>query len=722
MKEKSILRKFAGNLVRSGMSPDEDSLELYQITRLNLAIIALVLFVPIFASIYFFLGVIEIALGTFITGVLAIFCFLWFRNTKNVTAAANFLLLIYALLVLYASAHLGGINSSALWWNTHLPVLAVLLLNIRWASLWTGIVISEMLFLIYANYTDILPISPLYGSALLYHDSVTKIVAIALLFVFGILFILEKAKTIEIVERAKAKAEAAAQAKADFLANMSHEIRTPLNAIYGMTSLMMDTPLNEEQQDFIETIRSGSDTLLNVINDILDFSKIEAGKLELEKQPFHIRTCVEDTLDLLAEKAAEKMLDMAYLIEEGTPPVVIGDITRLRQILVNLLNNGIKFTDKGEVVVKVKSILVEKDQHELTFSIRDTGIGIPENKVDKLFHSFSQVDSSTTRKYGGTGLGLAISKELVERMGGAIWVESEEGKGSTFHFTILVDAQPDAKPTTEDGVQPLLAGKRILIVDDNETNRLILIKQTKLWGMKPSAVESGVEALALLRTGQKFDIAILDMQMPEMDGFTLAQKINEMNIEGSLPMIILTSIKREKARSSDVRISAFLSKPIKTSNLFNILTGIIATAPAPEKKKEKSKTLDATMAERHPLRILLAEDNMVNQKVATKLLSKLGYRADVAGNGVEAIEALERQTYDVIFMDIQMPEMDGDEATQKIRAKWTQDRQPYIVAMTAHALEGDREKYLANGMDDYVSKPVNINALVAALEKAKAID
>ncbi len=438
--------------------------------------------------------------------------------------------------------------------------------------------------------------------------------------------------------------------------------------------------------------------------------------MELETQPFYVRNCVEDALDLLAEKAAGKMLDLAYFIEEGTPPVVVGDITRLRQILVNLLNNAIKFTDKGEIIVRVKSLLVEDNRHELTFSVRDTGIGIPKDKMEKLFQSFSQVDSSTTRKYGGTGLGLAISKELAEKMGGTMWVESEEGKGSTFYFSILVDAQPDAKSDTADGMHPELAGKRILIVDDNATNRLILVKQTENWGMKPFAVSSGTEALALLSQGEEFDIAILDMQMPEMDGFTLAKRISKEK-ENALPLIILTSIKREKARATDANISAFLNKPIKTANLLNVLMGIIDSPSAIEKDKPSHTALDAKMAERHPLRILLAEDNMVNQKVAIKLLSRLGYRADLANNGIEVIEALERQTYDVIFMDIQMPEMDGDEATRQVRAKWSEDRQPYIVAMTAHALEGDREKYLARGMDNYISKPISVDALIAALEQ-----
>ena len=533
--------------------------------------------------------------------------------------------------------------------------------------------------------------------------------------------ITERKKAMLALEKAKEKAEVATKAKADFLANMSHEIRTPLNAIYGMTSLMQNTPLNKEQEDFINTIRDGSDTLLSVINDILDFSKIEAGKMELEEQPFRLRNCIENTLDLLAQKANEKMLNLAYLIEDETPHIVVGDITRIRQILVNLLNNAIKFTEKGEVVISVESTLLENDQYEIHFSIRDTGIGIPKNKLNKLFQSFIQVDTSTTRKYGGTGLGLAISKELTEKMGGRIWVESEESKGSVFHFTIIAKAEKDEALISPD-TQPNLAGKKILIVDDNATNRIIFSKQTKSWGMKPYIVESGETALALLEK-ENFDIVILDMKMPDMDGdgLTLAEEISQKKTKDSPPIIISTSTKHDKTRSTNAKIVAFLNKPIKRANLFNILNNILSPMPAPRKKTKKLSSIDPKMGEKHPLRILLAEDNIINQKVALKFLSHLGYQADLAANGIESIEALERQTYDVVFMDIQMPEMDGDIATQKIREKWQKDRPPYIIAMTAHALEGDREKYLARGMDDYISKPINIDALVKALEKASRL-
>jgi len=550
----------------------------------------------------------------------------------------------------------------------------------------------------------------------------TIALAVAAVAVVGLLWMAMRLVWMAVrLQNAKRVAEQATRAKSEFLANMSHEIRTPMNGIIGMTDITLSAECTPEQREHLEIVKASAESLLGILNDILDFSKIEAGRLQLDESQFRLRDCLDESLKLLAVRAGEKGIELAYHVPADVPDALVGDAMRIRQVVVNLIGNALKFTERGEVVLEVGLEAISEDSVDLRFAVRDTGIGVAREQQDKIFKAFTQADGSITRKFGGTGLGLAITSKLVRMMGGRIWLESEPGRGSTFFFT----ARLGRGTPEENEAQPVqLSALRVLVVDDNATNRRILDEVLRGWGMQPLLASGGADALQLVEhaaaAGEPISLALLDVQMPEMNGYELAACLQSSGMTGT-PIVLLSSAGEHLnvVRRRDLRIVATLAKPVKQSDLLHTIEHALG-----RREKPRATCSDRTaVPSQRPVRVLLAEDSVVNQKVVSTLLERRGHSVMIAPNGRLAVEEMERNQYDAVLMDVQMPEMDGFEATAAIRRRdMDLGRHTPIWAMTAHAMKGDRERCLEAGMDGYISKPIRVDELISLIEALSAAE
>ncbi|HRW04480.1 MAG TPA: response regulator [Caldilineaceae bacterium] len=664
------------------------------------------------------------ALGTILFGSGCLYLSnIWIlRQTQAVKATTLLFVLEQCAVLALSSVLLGGNNPSTLIWYAVIVIISVFVLGRK-----SSIAVTALLVMIFMAFQLIQPTDATQSAiATLFSNTPANNLFVSMPLGLASIGILCWSFE-ELRRHAEDNSLHAEQRLRSFLANMSHEIRTPMNGIIGMSNLLLDTSLSDEQFDFVETIRTSSESLLTIVNEILDLSKVESGMMQLEAQPFDLRQCVEEALDLLAPQAAEKGLELICMIEESVPATPIGDVTRLRQILVNLLSNSVKFTEKGEIFVHIGARLND-GQHTIHFRVRDTGIGIPSSKVPQLFRSFSQIDPSTTRRFGGTGLGLVISKQLAEMMNGQIWVVSKESVGSTFHFTVNLPAVARDGSHTP-ALHPALIGQRVLIVDDNVTTRLTLRRQLLRWEVVPMEAANVKEALFFLEQGRDINAVLIDSDLEGMEEFDLIRTIRQHPSSQAIPIILLTTVSKStlRQRARAFGIAGTLSKPVKPAELYDLLLRQFdrSLTPQPEESSSALERVAVETQHRKPIRLLLAEDNLINQKVASRMLQRLGYQTDIVNNGREAVEAVRKQEYDVVLMDVHMPEMDGLEATALIRYgnqnRSQRSHRPYIIALTAAAMPEDEEKCMEAGMDDFITKPIRIPDLINVLERYRLV-